>query len=64
MTDYGAAGDIHSADGVPRQATGGHTVTTVVGQRRQVRVRKSSSRRLRDLPDLDLGTPSGRLLPF
>lgn len=42
----------------------GHTVAVVAGPRRQVRVRKSSSRRLRDLPDLDLRTPSGRLLPF
>ena len=36
----------------------------VASGRRQVRIRKSSSRKLRDLPELDLRTPSGRLLPF
>ena len=40
------------------------TVVIVPSGRRQVRVRKSSSRKLRDLPELDLRTPSGRLLPF
>ncbi|MEY9928067.1 hypothetical protein ABH926_002701 [Catenulispora sp. GP43] len=42
----------------------GGTVRIVVSGRGQVRVRKSSSRKLRDLPELDLRTPSGRLLPF
>lgn len=36
----------------------------VASGRRQVRIRKSSGRKLRDLPELDLRTPSGRLLPF
>ncbi|GAA2006727.1 hypothetical protein [Catenulispora subtropica] len=63
MTAYGDTGDIFSTRADPRRATG-RTVTTVVGSRRQVRVRKSSSRKLRDLPELDLRTPSGRLLPF
>lgn len=40
------------------------TVRVVASGRRQVRVRKSSSRKLRDVPELDLRTPSGRLLPF
>jgi hypothetical protein len=40
------------------------TARIVPSGRRQVRVRKSSSRKLRDLPELDLRTPSGRLLPF
>lgn len=40
------------------------TVRTVSAGRGQVRVRKSSSRKLRDLPELDLRTPSGRVLPF
>jgi hypothetical protein len=39
-------------------------IRTVAGGRRQVRVRKSSGRRLHDLPELDLRTPSGRLLPY
>lgn len=47
----------------PRWDTGGKTVVVASG-RRQVRVRKSSGRRLRDLPELDLRTPSGRMLPF
>lgn len=46
-----------------RWETRGRAVTVTSG-RRQVRIRKSSSRKLRDLPDLDLRTPSGRLLPF
>ena len=46
-----------------RWGTGGKTVVVASG-RRQVRIRKSSGRRLRDLPELDLRTPSGRLLPF
>jgi len=40
------------------------TVRLVPTGRGQVRVRKSSSRKLRDLPELDLRTPSGRILPF
>lgn len=43
--------------------TRGKTVT-VSSSGRQVRVRRSSGRKLRDLPELDLRTPSGRLLPF
>ena len=39
------------------------TVMVTTG-RGQVRIRKSSGRKLRDLPELDLRTPSGRLLPF
>lgn len=46
-----------------RWGTSGKTVVVPSG-RRQVRIRKSSSRRLRDLPELDLRTPSGRMLPF
>ena len=47
------------------QRRGAHGVVRVVASgRRQVRVRKSSSRKLRDLPELDLRTPSGRQLPF
>jgi hypothetical protein len=46
-----------------RWGTSGKTVVVASG-RGQVRIRKSSSRRLRDLPELDLRTPSGRLLPF
>jgi hypothetical protein len=46
-----------------RRGTHG-TVRLVASGRRQVQVRKSSSRKLRDLPELDLRTPSGRLLPF
>lgn len=45
-----------------RQAHG--TFRTVTSGRRQIRIRKSSSRRLRDVPELDLRTPSGRMLPF
>lgn len=40
------------------------TVVIVAPGRRQVRIRKSSGRKLRDLPELDLRTPSGRMLPF
>ena len=40
------------------------TVGIVASGRPQVRIRKSSSRKLRDLPELDLRTPSGRKLPF
>ncbi|MEY9892677.1 hypothetical protein ABIA35_005201 [Catenulispora sp. MAP12-49] len=40
------------------------TVRIVASGRGQVRVQKSSGRKLRDLPELDLRTPSGRLLPF
>jgi len=40
------------------------TVVIVVSGRRQVRIRKTSGRKLRDLPELDLRTPSGRRLPF
>jgi hypothetical protein len=46
-----------------RWGASGKTVVVASG-RGQVRIRKSSSRRLRDLPELDLRTPSGRLLPF
>lgn len=46
-----------------RRGTRG-TVAIVASGRRQVRIRKSSGRKLRDLPELDLRTPSGRLLPF
>jgi len=46
-----------------RWGTTGKSVAVASG-RGQVRIRKSSSRRLRDLPELDLRTPSGRLLPF
>jgi hypothetical protein len=46
-----------------RWSTQGKAVVVASG-RRQVRVQKSSSRKLRDLPELDLRTPSGRLLPF
>jgi hypothetical protein len=49
--------------GESRRDTRG-TVRTVAAGRGQVRIRKSSSRRLRDLPELDLRTPSGRVLPF
>lgn len=58
MSGYGDS----RSDG-SRWGAGGKTVVVPSG-RRQVRVRKSSSRRLRDLPELDLRTPSGRLLPF
>jgi hypothetical protein len=47
----------------PRVVTHG-TARVVPAGRRQVRIRKSGSRRLRDLPELDLRTPSGRMLPF
>lgn len=46
-----------------RRGTRG-TVVVVAPGRGQVRIRKSSGRKLRDLPELDLRTPSGRLLPF
>lgn len=46
-----------------RWGTGGKTVAVPSG-RGQVRIRKASGRRLRDLPELDLRTPSGRMLPF
>jgi len=46
-----------------RWGTHGKTVVVASGRRR-VCIRKSSSRKLRDLPELDLRTPSGRLLPF
>lgn len=58
MNGYG-----DTARGDSRRASRG-TVQIVASGRRQVRVRKSSSRKLRDLPELDLRTPSGRLLPF
>ena len=61
MNGYGDGGD--RTRGESRWGTRGKTVIEASG-RRQVRVRKSSSRRLRDLPDLDLRTPSGRLLPY
>lgn len=47
----------------PRREAHG-AVRIVTSRRGQVQVRKTSSRRLRDLPELDLRTPSGRLLPF
>lgn len=37
---------------------------TVAAGSRRVRIKKSSGRKLRDLPELDLRTPSGRLLPY
>lgn len=44
---------------------GTHSIVRVTASdRRQVRVRKSSGRKPRDLPELDLRTPFGRLLPF
>jgi hypothetical protein len=43
---------------------GSGKATVVASGRGQVRIKKSSSRKLCDLPDLDLRTPSGRLLPF
>ena len=46
-----------------RRASRGTVVVTASG-RRQVRIRKTSGRKLRDLPELDLRTPSGRLLPY
>ncbi|NUP47926.1 MAG: hypothetical protein HOW97_11530 [Catenulispora sp.] len=52
------------SSGTVRRSTAGTTARTVGGSRRQIRVRKSSARRLHDLPELDLRTPSGRLLPF
>jgi hypothetical protein len=36
----------------------------VASGRGRVRIRRSSCRKLRELPELDLRTPSGRLLPF
>lgn len=50
--------------GTVRRSTATATVRGVGGGRRQIRVRKSSARRLHDLPELDLRTPSGRLLPY
>ncbi|MEY9932265.1 hypothetical protein ABH926_006914 [Catenulispora sp. GP43] len=47
----------------PPRVTHG-TVRVVPSGRRHVQVRKSASRKLRDLPELDLRTPSGRMLPF
>jgi hypothetical protein len=58
MNGYG-----DSSRGDSRQGSRG-TVVIVASGRRQVRIRKSSGRKLRDLPELDLRTPSGRLLPF
>lgn len=58
--------DTRSAD-VPRDEpprTTHGTVRIVPAGRRQVRLRASASRKLRDLPELDLRTPSGRMLPF
>ena len=46
-----------------RRGTQG-AVRIVAPALRQVRIRRSSGRKLRDLPELDLRTPSGRLLPF
>jgi hypothetical protein len=40
------------------------TAVIVASGRRLVRIRRSSGRKLRDLPELDLRTPSGRLLRF
>lgn len=58
---------MNNGNGSPREdsrwGTSGKSVVVASG-RGQVRIRKSSSRRLRDLPELDLRTPSGRLLPF
>jgi hypothetical protein len=51
--------------GASRRGTDSGTRTgAVAAGRRQVRIRKSSGRRLRDLPELDLRTPSGRMLPY
>lgn len=58
MNGYG-----DSSHGDSRQGTRG-TVVIVASGRGQVRIRKTSGRKLRDLPELDLRTPSGRLLPF
>jgi hypothetical protein len=58
MNGYG-----DSSRGDSRQASRA-TVVVLASGRRQVRIRKSSGRKLRDLPELDLRTPSGRLLPF
>lgn len=58
MTGYGDSPRDDS-----RWGTHGKAVIVASG-RRQVRIRRSSSRKLRDLPELDLRTPSGRLLPF
>ncbi|GAA1990718.1 hypothetical protein [Catenulispora subtropica] len=49
--------------GATRRTTEPGTRTVAAGRRR-VRIRKTSGRRLRDLPELDLRTPSGRLLPY
>ncbi|GAA2033550.1 hypothetical protein GCM10009839_37470 [Catenulispora yoronensis] len=55
-------GRTENRSGVRQGAAG--TPRTVAAGRRRIRVRKSSGRRLRDLPELDLRTPSGRLLPY
>jgi hypothetical protein len=60
MKSYGSHG---TTDYEARRSTRGTTRDVSTG-RGQIRVRKSSSRRLRDLPELDLRTPSGRLLPY
>ncbi|NUR63117.1 MAG: hypothetical protein HOV87_31340 [Catenulispora sp.] len=49
---------------VRRSVAGAARTRTVALGRRRVRIRKSSGRRLHDLPELDLRTPSGRLLPY
>lgn len=55
----GNSGAVHRIAAGPARTR----VAAVIGRRR-VRVRKSSGRRLHDLPELDLRTPSGRLLPY
>jgi hypothetical protein len=52
-----------NAQGGSRRSESGKAIV-VASRSGRVRVRKSSSRKLRDLPELDLRTPSGRLLPF
>jgi hypothetical protein len=48
----------------PPRVTHHGTARIVAAGHGKVQVRKSSSRKLRDLPELDLRTPSGRMLPF
>lgn len=60
MNSYG---NDRTAEGDARRPVRGTTRVVSAG-RGQVRLRKSSGRRLRDLPELDLRTPSGRLLPY
>ncbi|MEY9886577.1 hypothetical protein ABIA31_000203 [Catenulispora sp. MAP5-51] len=56
--------DARSQREEPPRATQHGTVRTIPVGHGKVQVRKSSSRKLRDLPELDLRTPSGRMLPF